>query len=457
MSPRQTAAAPSGTSPEDTAEIDADAVEAKLQDPGTTQSFEPIKEERIDADSTFDAGTTTSLMWGARSDVGCVRSHNEDSYLVQSPLFCVCDGMGGHAAGEVASSIAVETIAKTAPKAADPALLAASVEAANAAIIEAAVNGMGKPGMGCTATAAYIDGATLAIAHVGDSRAYILHEGTLIRVTRDHSYVEELVEAGEITADEARVHPNRSVITRALGSDPLMYADHFQLSIEEGDRLILCSDGLSSMVSDGDIERIAAQSGTAQVCTDNLVDAALAAGGSDNVTVIVVDVVNDGRLKELSRKHRRNALIVMASILAALAVGALVTFFSISHSVYLGVKDGSVAIYSGVAHAPFGLTLHWLQDETSVKLSDLPEDTRNRLYGGIPQEDMEDAQQTVESYRKQIDDQKAKQAEDAAAIANDSADAGSADPDAPADSVAGTGSTAPADSVAPSNGEGGDK
>ena len=448
---------PSGTSPEDTAEIDADAVEAKLQDPGTTQSFEPIKEERIDADSTFDAGTTTSLMWGARSDVGCVRSHNEDSYLVQSPLFCVCDGMGGHAAGEVASSIAVETIAKTAPKAADPALLAASVEAANAAIIEAAVNGMGKPGMGCTATAAYIDGATLAIAHVGDSRAYILHEGTLIRVTRDHSYVEELVEAGEITADEARVHPNRSVITRALGSDPLMYADHFQLSIEEGDRLILCSDGLSSMVSDGDIERIAAQSGTAQVCTDNLVDAALAAGGSDNVTVIVVDVVNDGRLKELSRKHRRNALIVMASILAALAVGALVTFFSISHSVYLGVKDGSVAIYSGVAHAPFGLTLHWLQDETSVKLSDLPEDTRNRLYGGIPQEDMEDAQQTVESYRKQIDDQKAKQAEDAAAIANDSADAGSADPDAPADSVAGTGSTAPADSVAPSNGEGGDK
>ena len=133
------------------------------------------------------------------------------------------------------------------------------------------------------------------------------------------------------------------------------------------------------------------------------------------------------------------------------------TFFSISHSVYLGVKDGSVAIYSGVAHAPFGLTLHWLQDETSVKLSDLPEDTRNRLYGGIPQEDMEDAQQTVESYRKQIDDQKAKQAEDAAAIANDSADAGSTDPDAPADSVAGTGSTAPADSVAPSNGEGGDK
>ena len=92
--------------------------------------------------------------------------------------------------------------------------------------------------MGCTATAAYIEGTTVAIAHAGDSRAYLLHEGTLIRITRDHSYVEELVDAGEITADEARVHPNRSVITRALGSDPAMYADHFSLNIEEGDRLI---------------------------------------------------------------------------------------------------------------------------------------------------------------------------------------------------------------------------
>ena len=272
------------TSPADTAEIDVAAVEAKLKDPGSTQSFAPIADDLIDADSTYDAGTTTQLMWGARSDVGCVRSHNEDSYLVQSPLFCVCDGMGGHAAGEVASSIAVETIAKTAPHTADPALLGAAIEAANAAVIEAALNGLGKPGMGCTATAAYIEGNTIAIAHVGDSRAYLLHEGTLIRVTRDHSYVEELVDAGEITADEARVHPNRSVITRALGSDPAMYADHFSLNIEEGDRLILCSDGLSSMIPDGEIENIATQSSTAQICTDNLVDAALAAGGSDNCT-----------------------------------------------------------------------------------------------------------------------------------------------------------------------------
>lgn len=404
------------TSPEDTAEIDVAAVEAKLSDPGSTQSFEAITEDRIDADSTFDAGTTTSLMWGARSDVGCVRGHNEDSYLVASPLFCVCDGMGGHAAGEVASAIAVETIAKTAPKAANPALLGAAIEAANAAVIEAAVNGVGKPGMGCTATAAYVDGNTLAIAHVGDSRAYLLHEGTLIRVTRDHSYVEELVDAGEITADEARVHPNRSVITRALGSDPAMYADHFQLGVQEGDRLILCSDGLSSMVPDGDIETIATQSSTAQICTDNLVDAALAAGGADNVTVVVVDIVNDGHLKRLALKRRRNILVGLAIFAAIVALAAGITFMSITGSVYLGVKDDTVAIYTGIPNAPFGLKLHWLEDETSVRLADLPEDTQNRLRGGIPQDNMDEANRTIANYRDQIEEQKSRQEQDAAAI-----------------------------------------
>ena len=414
---------------DDTAEIDVEAVEAQLKDPGSTQSFAPITEERIDTDSTYDAGTTTTLMWGARSDVGCVRSHNEDSYLVQSPLFCVCDGMGGHAAGEVASSLAVETIAKTAPNAADPALLAASVEAANAAIIEAAANGLGKSGMGCTATCAYIEGNTIAIAHVGDSRAYLLHEDTLIRVTRDHSYVEELVDAGEITADEARTHPNRSVITRALGSDPAMYADHFQLNIEEGDRLILCSDGLSSMVPDGDIETIATQSSTAQICTDNLVDAALAAGGGDNVTVVVVDVVDDGRIKTLISKRRRNLIIALVALVAVLVLSGILAAVSVTHSVFLGANsDDTVAIYTGV-HADFlGIKLYHIEDTTSVKLSDLPDDTRNRLEEGIPQDSLEDARNTVSEYRAQIDAAETEQVLTAEAIRKSAdADAGETD------------------------------
>ena len=435
-------------SPEDTAEIDLSVVEAKLNDPGSTQSFEPITDDLIDTDATFDAGTSSTLMWGARSDVGCVRSHNEDSDLAASPLFCVCDGMGGHAAGEVASAIAVETIAKTGPKSADAAQLAASIEAANAAIIEAAMNGVGRPGMGCTATAAYIEGTTLAIAHVGDSRAYLLHESTLIRVTRDHSYVEELVDAGEITADEARTHPNRSVITRALGSDPAMYADHFTLNVEEGDRLILCSDGMSGMIPDGEIERIAQQSSTAQICTDNLVDAALAAGGSDNVTVVVVDITDDGRAREIARKHRRTMIFAIVGLLIALVVIAIASFISIRKSVYLGVKDEAVAIYTGMPEPFFGLSLHWLEDETSIQLEDLPEDTQNRLRKGIPQKNLEDAQDAVENYRAQIDETQTKLIEDAQAIKEGltGEDAG------PADALASGSSSgdSPADALSPS-------
>lgn len=435
-------------SPEDTAEIDITAVEAQLSDPGSTQSFEPITDDLIDTDETFDAGTSSMLMWGARSDVGCVRSHNEDSYLVASPLFCVCDGMGGHAAGEVASAIAVETIAKTGPKTADATQLGAAVEAANAAIIEAAVNGVGRPGMGCTATAAVIEGTTLAIAHVGDSRAYLLHEGTLIRVTRDHSYVEELVDAGEITADEARVHPNRSVITRALGSDPAMYADHFTLNVEEGDRLILCSDGLSSMIPDGEIERVAQQSSTAQICTDNLVDAALAAGGGDNVTVVVVDITDDGRARELSKKHRRIATLSAVGLLAVIAIAAIVSFVSITHSVYLGVKDDAVAIYTGVPGTPLGLKLHWLEDETSIELADLPEDTQNRLREGIPQKSLEDASKAVENYRAQIDESKTKALLDARAISQDVEDpAGEGGASSASDAPATADASGPADAV----------
>ena len=405
-------------SPGDTAEIDVAAVEAKLKDPGSTMSFEPLTDERIETDSTYDAGTTTQLMWGARSDVGCVRPHNEDSYLVQSPLFCVCDGMGGHAAGEVASSIAVETIAKTAPQSADAARLAAAVEAANAAVIEAALNGLGKPGMGCTATCAYIENDTIAIAHVGDSRAYLLHEGTLIRVTRDHSYVEELVDAGEITADEARVHPNRSVITRALGSDPAMYADHFTLHIEEGDRLILCSDGLSSMIPDSDIENIATQSSTAQICVDNLVDAALVAGGHDNVTVVVVDLVDDGVMREAQRVRRRNITIAAVLGIAFVLAAAIWAYTGVTGSYYLGTYQGNVAVWRGLPGKTLGLKLHWLDSTTTIKLSDLPEDTQNRLKAGIPQTSVDDAQDTISKYRHQIDEEQTRQVIDAQTIRN---------------------------------------
>ena len=300
--------------------------------------------------------------------------------------------------------------------------------------------------MGCTATVAYIEGTQLAIAHVGDSRAYLVHEGTLIRVTRDHSYVEELVDAGEITADEARVHPNRSVITRALGSDPAMYADHFQLNIEEGDRLILCSDGLSSMIADGEIETIANQSPTAQICVDNLVDAALAAGGSDNVTVVVVDVVDDGRVREAMRRRKRNVFIAVAAVLVALAIAGFALFNTVSNSVYLGIDDGHVAIFRGVPGSFMGMPLSHLEDDSEIEVIDLPEDTQRRLAEGISQKSVEDARNVLNEYRRQIFAEQTQRAEAARA-----AEAGAAESEAGVGDTGDTSAETLADTVAPTN------
>ncbi len=351
-------------------------------------------------------GASGMLAWGARTDIGLVRSHNEDSFLVQAPVFAVCDGMGGHAAGEVASSIAVETIAANAPLHADDVLLGAAVEAANAKVIEGAKTGKGKPGMGCTASCILVEKNKVAIAHVGDSRIYLLHAGALVRLTHDHSYVEELVDAGEITADEARVHPSRSIITRALGNDPDMYADHFTLEVTTGDRIIICSDGLSSMVEDSEIEDIAVSCVDPQTAADNLVSAALAGGGHDNVTVVVVDVLDDGS-SEARRTYRRRWLfggLVAIVVLLALVTGAMALY--VRSSWYLGNNNGTVGIYSGVNQSVFGMHLGHLVDTSSVQVSDLPAAIQQSLKKGVAVDSEQAALDTVESYRDQIDTDK---------------------------------------------------
>ena len=351
----------------------------------------------------FKNGTNGKLAWGARTDIGLVREQNEDSFLVQAPVFAVCDGMGGHEAGEVASSIAVETIAANAPLHADDVLLGAAVEAANAKVIEAAATGRGKPGMGCTASCILVENSKMAIAHVGDSRIYLLHRGALVRLTHDHSYVEELVDAGEITADEARVHPSRSIITRALGSDPDMYADHFTLEVSVGDRIIICSDGLSSMVEDSEIEDIAISTVVPQTAADNLVSAALGAGGHDNVSVVVVDVLDDGTSEV--RSERRRHVAVSAAITAAVILVTVVvaSAFYISNSWYLGDNDGTVGIYSGINVTVFGHPLYTLEETTSVQVSDLPAAVQESIREGLNVDSEQDARDTVESYRDQID------------------------------------------------------
>ncbi len=348
------------------------------------------------------SGSTAHLRWGARTDVGLLRDHNEDSYLLKPPLFCVSDGMGGHAAGEIASRITVETIAEETTPTPDDVQLGEDIEKANHAIISAALNGEGKPGMGCTATAICINDNMMAVGHVGDSRCYVLHEGKLVRITHDHSFVEELVDAGEITADEARVHPSRSVITRALGSDPDMYADHFQIEVNEGDRIILCSDGLNSMVPDAVIESLAVSSVTPQQAADSLVAEALTQGGHDNVTVIVVDVSSDTREDthlKMQQKFFKRTFEALAAILAILII-ALVIF--IQSSWYIGTSNNKVAIYRGFNSNFFGIPLSSLDETTDISLKDLPQGTQTKLMHGITVDSEESARVTIESYRDQI-------------------------------------------------------
>ncbi len=374
-------------------------------------------------------GASATLAWGSRSDVGLVRGHNEDSFLVQAPLFAVCDGMGGHAAGEVASSIAVSTIAEKAPAGADDVLLGVAVEAANTAVMLGAEQGMGKPGMGCTASCCLIEEGKMAIAHVGDSRIYLLRHGSLVRVTHDHSYVEELVDSGQITADEARTHPSRSIITRALGSDPDMYADHFSLEVSNGDRVILCSDGLSSMIADSEIEALAVSSATPQQAADNLVAAALTAGGLDNVTVVVVDVVDDGTAEKSRRRLTKRAIGVTATLVGVLLATVLVCLAFVRGEWYLSLNGDTVGIYQGINASVLGIPLGNLVETSAVAVADLPASVQDQLEQGIRVANEQAGRDTLDAYRAQIDADKTA----AASVADEAKSEGN--PGAPVDTA----------------------
>lgn len=236
---------------------------------------------------------TLRLLVGAVTDVGRVRDHNEDGYLVDSDvgLLAVADGMGGHRGGEVASAAALEAL-RIAFVAGAP--IAEAVGVANDAVHEQSVTDPNLRGMGTTLTAgAFDDEGHLVIAHVGDSRAYLVRDGLLERVTTDHSLVEELIQAGELTQAEAETDPRRSMITRALGLEPGVTVDVIHVDLRDGDRLLLCSDGLTTMVGAEEITRCLADEPDAATAAENLVVAANSAGGVDNITVIVIDVVDD--------------------------------------------------------------------------------------------------------------------------------------------------------------------
>lgn len=345
-----------------------------------------------------------SSYYGSRTEIGNVREHNEDSLTVLPPLFAVADGMGGHEAGEVASEITINTLNDLAPQSADAEALARAVVAANLNVIKAPSQGVGREGMGTTLTAAILEKERLVIAQVGDSRAYLLHNGSLQQLTRDHSLMADMIEAGQLTEAEARVHPNRSVITRAIGSDPHMQPDLYELNVETGDRLLLCSDGICGMIEDHEIASIMRQAPSAQSCADQLVEAALAAGGFDNATAVVVDVegFKAVREKKQARKSRALAIGVIVCLLAALACAVFAGYYYVNNSAYLIEQDGKVAVYRGLNEELFSIPLSNLEYTSGVEVDKLNPGVANRIKEGMAVGSLEEANNLITTYQQEI-------------------------------------------------------
>jgi protein phosphatase len=229
------------------------------------------------------------------TDTGRQRRANEDSMLARSPLFVVADGMGGAQAGEVASQLAIESFQYGLEDATDAeGSLAEYARAANFSIHELSQANAEHAGMGTTLTAVYVGERDVAIAHVGDSRAYCLRDGELLRLTDDHSLVDELIRQGKLTPEEAVEHPQRSVITRALGPEPEVEIDTRSYRARDGDVYLLCSDGLTTMVPDGSLTAILLAHSRLRDAGEALIAAANQAGGRDNITVVLLRVEQVG-------------------------------------------------------------------------------------------------------------------------------------------------------------------
>lgn|GEM_PF-122535 len=237
----------------------------------------------------------TQLAWGAATNVGKVRSLNEDSMLAAPPVFAVADGMGGHDAGEVASALTtsrLETLGNGSPTSVEQ--VSAEIQNINA-LLRSAADGPSGATMGTTGVGiVMVDNVGVLswlVFNVGDSRAYCMVAGTLTQMSKDHSYVQELVDAGEIQPSEARVHPHRNVVTQALGADDEVHADYWVRPVRPGERFLLCSDGLTGEVEDGVIDAVMSAGLPADQTANELINLALASGGHDNITAIIIDVI----------------------------------------------------------------------------------------------------------------------------------------------------------------------
>jgi len=396
------------------------------------------------------------------SHVGRIRSNNQDSGYAGTHLFLVADGMGGHAGGDVASAIATKRIAEadrryaTAEDAEEA--LHAALLAANGLLADTVFEHSELTGMGTTVSGIIRVGDRIALAHIGDSRVYRFRDGVLEQQTSDHTFVQRLVDSGRITPEEAAVHPRRSVLMRVLGDvDASPEIDTKVLDTRVGDRWMLCSDGLSSYVAEDKIASILAAFRSPQAAADRLVRESLDHGAPDNVTVVLLDVVDqdevhpappllvgsaaaplsfdseagrrpirlptlllhplkatttedshfeperEGYLEELIEEDRRRAIrrrvtavVVLVLAIAAIVGGAWLAYRWTQTHYYVGEDSGRVAIYQGVQQTIGPIPLSHVYQSTRIELADLPEYQRESVEATINADDLRDALDIVD-------------------------------------------------------------
>jgi PPM family protein phosphatase len=379
---------------------------------------------------------SVTLRWGSATDTGRVRELNEDSMLVGDRVFAVADGMGGHAAGEVASLIAIETLRANADASTESVVDA--IRQANRAVLTRSEEDVSTRGMGTTLSVVALvttdHGEEIVVANVGDSRVYRLHQGELEQLSEDHSLVQDLVREGRISPAEARVHPNRNVVTRTIGNDPTVDVDWWEVDPVAGDRYLICSDGLTDEIEDHVIARVLHTERDPTAAANQLVDLANAAGGRDNITVVLVDVVDDGGRskaasealgKDASRQStatvvrepgdrvaaragsvtptpthappnrltwRVVAFVAAVILVIVAAIGGTIWFAR--NSYYVGLDDGEVTIFRG---RPGGVL--WIQptvaDHTGLRLGDIEPSRRDEIDAGHEVSSRADAERYV--------------------------------------------------------------
>ena len=352
------------------------------------------------------------IVAGVTTDTGRVRDHNEDSYVVEPPLYAVADGMGGAKAGEVASQLALETIIDL--QRGGGTALEDEVREANRIVFERSGEDAKFAGMGTTLTAVLASTEALHLVHVGDSRAYLLRDGLLRQLTHDHTLVDRMVEAGEISRDEADVHPHRNVLLRALGTEPKVDLEAQDVGLLEGDRVLICSDGLTDMVTEDQIVAILdVTGGNPQEAADRLVRAANRAGGVDNITALVLEVEpgdpGSGTVSTAptapDRRRRPPWRAILGLLAAAVVLFVAYTAFRsyTDRQWYVGVSDGNVAIFQGIPAAPFGVELSHVDEDTGIDAADVERlQTFPDLAEGINFDSREAAAAAVDQMREDL-------------------------------------------------------